>query len=219
MKTNQIMHRPFLNFTVRQMHKTGFINATDVTEIYNRIRTAEGKAPKRLTQYFENKDTAEFMTELCHELNLQGKSKGGDSCFSLLNPSDLKIIKRGKDNSGTWLHPYLFVDYAMWLNPKFRAKVVIWISDNLLFYRDSGGEAYKEMCHALDMKFGIGKKYWEYAKVARRIAYKVFGTEDIDQWNYGSQESQYKRETLQRRVISAVEFGNFRTVDDVINVI
>ena len=82
------------------------------------------KHQKRLTQYFENHDTIEFMYELCNELNLQEKSKNKDSCFSY-KPSDLKQVKRGKDNSGTWLHPSLFIDYAMWLNPKFRAKVVL----------------------------------------------------------------------------------------------
>ena len=215
MKTNQIMHRPFLNFTVRQMHKTGFLNCNDALAAVNEVRLAKGLSEKRLYDFFQT-DHSEYLIALCKYLN---SNKNLINEFSReLEPADLIIVKKGK-TGGTWLYPYYFTKFARWLSPEFEAMVDIWVSDNLLFYRDTGGEAYKEMCHVLDMKFNIGDKGWEYAKVARRIAYKVFGTEDPNQWNFGNQESQYKRETLQRRVISAVEFGNFRTIDDVINVI
>ena len=69
------------------------------------------------------------------------------------------------------------------------------------------------------MKFNIGDKGWEYAKVAKQIAYKVFGTDDPEQWNFGNQENQHKREVLQRRVINAVEFGNFNSLDDLMGII
>lgn len=55
------------------------------------------------------------MQELCNELNLRVKN-GVDNSPVSYKPSDLKIIKRGKDNEGTWLHPSLFIDYAMWLS-------------------------------------------------------------------------------------------------------
>ena len=51
-------------------------------------------------------------------------------------PKILKQNKRGKDNKGVWMHPYLFADYAQWLSPEFRAKVAIWIGDNLLLFRN-----------------------------------------------------------------------------------
>lgn len=219
MKTNQIMHRPFLGTTIRQMHKTGFFNATDITEIYNEIRVAEGKAPKQMNNYFQSIETQEFIQELCNELNSQAKSK---HCFTKVsyNPSDLKQIKRGKENCGTWLHPSLFIDYAMWLNPKFRAKVVIWIADNLLFFRDNGGDAFNELNAALKEKFNLSKiDHGVYVRVAKQIAYKVFGTRDAGQWNYGSQEKQYQRERLQRRVINALEFGKFESVQEIIDII
>lgn len=37
------------------------------------------------------------------------------------NLSLLKKVCRGKDNKGTWVHPAIFVDIAMWLNPEFKA--------------------------------------------------------------------------------------------------
>ncbi|MBC7407182.1 MAG: KilA-N domain-containing protein [Arcicella sp.] len=27
-------------------------------------------------------------------------------------------------NAGTWMHPILFIDFAMWINPKFKVKVL-----------------------------------------------------------------------------------------------
>ncbi len=218
MKTEVIMYRPFIGSNVRQLHKCGYLCATDITEIYNQIRITEGKAYKEPSDYFKNQSTIEFMQELCNELNLNEKSKAGNSpvCFK---PSDLKKVFRGKNNKGTWLHPYLFTDYAMWLSPKFRAKVVIWVSDNLLFLRDSGGDAFKRVNRKLDMKFDIGSKYWEYAKVAKLTAMRVLGNETPDQWNFANREQLHERDCFLYKLEYAAEYGNFQSVDELIKAV
>ena len=95
------MSRDFEGSKVRQLSKSGFMCATDITEIYNKSRVMQGLNPKELKKYFQNKSTIEFMEALCKELNLKS--------------SELKLVKRGKGNKGTWLHPLLFLDYVKWL--------------------------------------------------------------------------------------------------------
>ncbi|MBW3020084.1 KilA-N domain-containing protein, partial [Candidatus Woesearchaeota archaeon] len=149
MKTEVILYsREFDGQVVRQLSKCGYMCATDITRIYNEYRKGTGLSPKELNDYFKLKSTNEFLESLCNELNLLHKNKTDNTPF--YSPSSLKMVKRGKNNKGTWLHPYLFVDYAMWLSPEFRAKVVMWVGDQLLHFRNSSGDAFKECNIVLD---------------------------------------------------------------------
>ncbi len=230
MKTEVILSRAFADSSVRQLSKSGFFCATDITTIYNVIRVGQGKAEKQMQNYFESSESQEFIASLCNELNLLEKAKTAQAMFASnsLNsleetkeckvwiPADLKTVKRGKNNKGTWLHPYLFIDYAMWLSPDFRAKVVIWAADNLLGLRDQSGNAFKAVNHALDTRFSIGTKYWEYAKVAKFVAMRIIGSENTDQWNDASEEQLSKRTRLLTRIESACEFGSFDSIDELL---
>lgn len=223
MKTEVILHRQFNGESVRQLSKCAFLCATDITAIYNKIRVAEGKGKKELKHYFQLTSTIEFMEALCYEIN-QENSKGKNRSFYsnlLINkgisPKDLKMVKRGKDNAGTWLHPYLFIDYAMWLSPQFRAKVVIWVGDNLLHFRNASGDAYKSCNKALDKAFDIGNKYWEYAKVAKFVSKRIMDKEEPDQWNIASKDQLYQRDKLIQKIENACEFGNFTNIDDLLS--
>ena len=50
---------------------------------------------------------------------------------------------------GTWMHPYLFIDFAMWLSVEFKVQVLAWVYDGLIKTRNQAGDYYKEMCDAL----------------------------------------------------------------------
>ena len=209
------MSRDFEGSKVRQLSKSGFMCATDITEIYNKSRVKQGKANKEMKDYFTNKSTNEFIIALCKELNLLENSKG-DKC-PVWSPESLKIVKRGKDNKGTWLHPYLFIDYAMWLAAEFRAKVVIWVGDNLLHYRNASGDAFKECNNALDKRFDVGRKFWVYANVAQFVAEQVLGSKDKDQWNLATQEQLTHRKELTQKIATIAEYGSFKSVDDLLD--
>lgn len=48
---------------------------------------------------------------------------------------------------GTYMHRYLFVDFAMWINYNFRSKVIDWVYEGMDV--NQSGDYYKEMCEAL----------------------------------------------------------------------
>lgn len=77
-----------------------------------------GLSEKRIQHYWENANTQEFLEALEMELSLNSRNVG-----------ELKIIETRKGKyGGTWVCPEIFVDIAMWLNPTFKAKVMIWLS-------------------------------------------------------------------------------------------
>lgn len=98
-------------FKVEQRTKDGMFNATTLIRQWNET-TGE---KKEVAKFFENSGTKDFIQALMDEENLNTQ-----------NSAYLK--SRGKQG-GTWMHPYLFVKFAMWLNPRFEVKVIKLVYD------------------------------------------------------------------------------------------
>lgn len=74
-----------------------------------------------------------------------------------LKVPNLAYLKtRGKYNGGTWMHPYLFVKFAMWLNPRFEVKVVKFVYDQLIEYRHHAGDNYNVLARSIGRASGCG---------------------------------------------------------------
>ena len=127
MKTAQIMMRPFKDGIIRQNHKTAWFNATDLIKIANKYRTQIGLKEKLIKDYFKTDSTNEFIKEILDRENV----------------SEAYSSKKGK-NGGTWVHPLLLIDIAMWLSPEFKYDAMSWLQDELLGLRDESGESYKK---------------------------------------------------------------------------
>lgn len=126
MKTNQIMIRD--NDAFIQRAKDGFFNATALLSAWN---NKEGGKPKQMGSYKDNKSTAEFIDQL--------KSEGVEKPM---------ITSRGS-GGGTWMHPKLFIDFAMWVSVEFKSIVIDYVLDGLIKSRHEAGDYYNEMCAAI----------------------------------------------------------------------
>ena len=106
MKTNQNMIRKMGDFEVIQRTSDGMFNATQLMTQWN----LTSKQSKEVTKFFDNENTKEFVKALLIEENL--------------NTQDFAYLTTRGKYGGTWMHPYLFVKFAMWLNPSFEVKVI-----------------------------------------------------------------------------------------------
>ena len=125
MKTNQLMARKIGEYEVFQRTKDGMFNATVLLQAWNNT-TGEKKEVKK---FFENENTKEFLDALVKEENLDGQ-----------NSAYVKSKARLDRGGGTWMHPILFMKFAMWLNPRFEVQVIKFVYDQMLRYRDEVGE-------------------------------------------------------------------------------
>lgn len=190
MKTEVIMVRFIEDREVRQKSKSELFSANDLLRIINRKRVEDELPTVSFHQYMQIHSTKEFINELSIQQN-----KTVD-----------ELIYANKKN-GTWVHPYIFLDIALWAYPKLKVKVYEWIHDSLLQYRNKSGDSFKEMNIALDAAFNIGGRYWIYAQVANKIAdYCKVGFED-DRWNTATQEQLQLRDAIQNAVITVCESG------------
>lgn len=126
MKTNQVMTREegFIQRT-----SDGFFNATKLVENWN---NANGDK-KQLGNYMKTQGTIEYIEQL--------KKEGISMPI---------IAVRGQgDKSGTWVHPKVFIDVAMWVSVEFKSKVIDFVIDGLIKSRHDAGDYYNEMTKAI----------------------------------------------------------------------
>lgn len=200
MITNQIMKRPLANFKVEQRTKDGYFNSTDLLKSWNDANSCN----KELKDYLSNKATQEFIKALCEEENL---NRG--------NPPYLAT--RGK-SGGTWMHPLLFIDFAMWLNPAFKVKVLKFVSDQMLSYRNEAGEAYKQLASAMN-KICTPHQMKHYMPIlGKGLNYIVTGKHENQLRNeYGTEEKQKEYFELEKQVAMLINEGFLKSPEDVAN--
>lgn len=201
MKTNNVMIRPMGQFQVEQRTKDGMFNATALLKQWNE---ASGMK-KEIKDYLENKSTQEFLAALIEEENLNGENYP-------------YLTSRGKYTGGTWMHPLLFIDFAMWLNPAFKVKVLKFVYDQMIKYRNDAGDAYKELGASTNLI--VEKSFMPVAmsNISKGINYIVFGEHFTAVRNAkGTEELQRELFEMERKVSELIRDGFLRCYEDVMN--
>lgn len=191
MKTNVVMKRPLGNYEVLQRTKDGMFNATSLLKQWN----SENNKRKKLDHFFENQSTQEFIETLMESDNLHTR-----------NSVYVKSRASRGDNAGTWMHPYLFIDFAMWLNPKLKLSVIKFVSDQLIKFRHEAGDKYK-ILSAAGQKL-IGYKYQEVAKALQWI---VFNKTDKETRQNASLEQLKELAEIQNKLAFAIDMGYIKS--------
>jgi len=195
MKTAVIMVRQDMNgISISQNSKTGFFNANELIDSYNK-QLGENK---RMQHYLDNESTKRFLGALAQAENLNSRNTG-----ELEN--GLMETKRGK-YGGTWMHPYLFIDFAMWLSPEFKVTVIKWVYDNLIKLRNEAGDTFKEVNQAL-FESKPNSPPFVYSNEANMINKIVFGTPDSGQRNTATEEQLDLLKRLQKADIQLIKEG------------
>ena len=182
MQTAVIMVRDLNGLPVRQNSKTAMFNANDLLEIYN----TKAKRKKRIDAYLVNQTTQDYIETIAKDIN----SNTQNSC-DLKN--QVTQANRGRVNGGTWMHPYLFIDFAMWLSPEFKLTCVKWIYDKLIVLRNDSGDSFKEVGAALRDQDLVRPHY--YINETHLLNRLVFGNPEGGQRNIATEE-QLKLMTL-----------------------
>lgn len=128
------MIRQMGEFSVKQRTKDGFFNATELLKQWNRVSGMK----KEVTKFLDLGSTSELVKIIMEREDLHTQ----DSTYVKSRAS------RG-DNAGTWMHPVLFIDFAMWINPSFKYDVIKFVYDDMIRYRNLAGDSYKELASAI----------------------------------------------------------------------
>lgn len=203
MKTNQTLTRPMGNFEVFQRTSDGFFNATALLKQWN----GQSRSERKMDNYFNVKGTDEFVSTIMVRENLH-------------TPKLVYVKSRASRglNSGTWMHPLLFIDFAMWINPEFKYDVLRFVYDQLIQYRIEAGDTYREMTAQIAR---ISKKSdipVNISSIASALNHIVYGRHERDLRNKEAEEQSMKELLkLQIKVTELIREGFIKTYDQLIN--
>lgn len=193
MKTNQIMIRQMGEFSVKQRTKDGFFNATELLKQWNRVSGMK----KEVTKFLDLGSTSELVKIIMEREDLHTQ----DSTYVKSRAS------RG-DNAGTWMHPVLFIDFAMWINPSFKYDVIKFVYDDMIRYRNLAGDSYKELASAISKI--VPKTFIPKAmqKVGEALNWIVFDShEPLLKNKHGNESKQRELWQLEKKVADLINEG------------
>jgi len=201
MKTEVIMKRSLFGVEISQKSQSEMFSATDLVKAGNKWRVINGMQPFDMSIWFLSKSTKEFMCEL--------ESKYGK----------VKIAGRGRGNH-TWVHPLLFIDIALAINPKLKVEVYEWLFDNLIKYRNESGDSYKKMCGNLYVHHENKRNFPAFVS---SVADKVKLACCVKDWNEATEAQLGKRDRIHNNIAllsdvlrnneEAVRIGILKSID------
>lgn len=144
MKTNVIMKRPMGQFEVQQRISDGYFDAAALLYQWNNV---PGNTERKMARFFSSEEVKRFMDALKDDLS-QGENMHHAE-IQLVIEVKPKNTKNGRTRGQVWMHPYLFIKFAMWINPKFEVKVIKFIYDELVKNRHRAGDNYLTLSSAI----------------------------------------------------------------------
>src|ERR1035437_260507 len=161
MKTSVSLIRKMGEFDVIQRTQDGMFNATELLKQWNKSSGQQ----KGVHHYFEQSSTKEFITALVEE-----ESKERNTAKTSI--SAIYTKQRGI-SGGTWMNPMLFIDFAMWLNPVFKVKVLKFVYDELIRFRNDAGDSYRTMSESVSKLSKKGDIQKNISKIAEAVNWVV----------------------------------------------
>lgn len=193
------MIRRMGEFEVFQRTKDSYFSATKLSKQWN---SANGTR-KDVSDFLRLSNTKELLTAIYSEMDDTGIPVSKDGAF---------IMTRGKGvNQGTWMHPYLFIDFAMWLNPKFKLQVIKFIHDQLIEFRHGAGDNYRELSSAVQRLDNIN-----YPNMARGLNYIVFGKHDKELRQNATEVQLKELQDLQKNLAFSINTGLINSFEELI---
>lgn len=211
MKQNVVLSssdRELFGITIRQNTKDSFLSVTDLQKAYEKARWVYGWSERGVNTIMQ---TIDFKERLYHLLNERDMIKVSIPTFMdmiekegitklLKGLSIYKTTGRGS-NKTVMSDPYIWVLLAMELNPMLYAKVIIWLTDSLIFDRIEAGSEYLPMNSKI--KEIVNKP--DYPKYAKLINIKVFGEHKTGMRNLASAKELKKIADIEKTIITAID--------------
>lgn len=191
------MIRPMGQFEVIQRTKDGMFNATSLLKEWNNYNGSK----KQVKDFFDLKQTDTFLDELLKDEDFL---HGGN------RPYVKSKASRGV-NAGTWMHPYLFIKFAMWMNPKFELQVIKFVYDQLIDNRHNAGVNFSRLTKSVK-KF----KKVDYPTIAKGLNWIVFGVHEKNIRNTASESQLNELTELQNKLSFAIDMNYIKNFSELL---
>lgn len=203
MKTNVTMTRNMGNFSVYQRTSDGMFNATSLLKQWNAFNNSK----KELKEYFKLNSTSEFANTIAEKENLDGWKSTYHTSHA----------NKG-ENAGTWMHPMLFIDFCMWINPSFKYDVLKFVYDQMIKYRNDAGDAYCELGASIQKIVSRDFMKTAMKKTGEAINWVIFNCHEQGMRNkVGEEGKQRDLYEFEHKIAELINDGFIKSYDELIN--
>lgn len=208
MKTNVVMVRQMGGLNVFQRTSDGFFDANELLIQWNKSELVKGR--RKMSEFLESPKTKELIDAILADNQVSREIDLPNNQVVIFNKS--KTSKSGKKDVGSvYMHPYLFIDFAMWLNPTFKVKVLKFVYDELIQQRHFAGDNYKVLSTS-----GVKLEDYNFSEVAKAMQWIIFGHSGKGLRQTANQEQLIELNTLQTQLSFAIDMGYIKTYEQLI---
>lgn len=225
MKSNVILKstdRNLFGITITQNTKDCFLSVGDLQKAYEIARWQYGWSDRRINDILQYKPIQERIYYILKERDVI--KTGVPAFMEMVEKEGITKVMKGlgvykttgaRQTRQTYCDPYIWVLLALELNPMIYAKVIVWLTDTLVFDRIEAGSEYMPM----NSKIKELIKTPSYPKYAKLINEKVFGKHISGMRNLASAKELRSIADIEKMVIKAIEMKWIKNENDLIKFI
>lgn len=203
METVVVLSRKMGNYEITQRTSDGYFDANALLLQWNADKT---NPVKRIAHFTENDKTDEFINEI--------KCRKSDNAeIQPLIKTKGRLTVKGKTPDKVWMHPFLFIDFAMWLSPSFKYDVIKFVYDELIRYRNEAGDAYREMSESVAKLSKKGEIQKNIIKVAEAINFIAQNDHSKMIRNQASEIQMKEYVRIEKEIVMLVNKGFIKTFE------
>ena len=206
MKTAVVMTRKMGAYDVLQRSSDGYFDAQALLKQWNET---DNNPRREMKKFLDNKNTQEFIEVLNIEESPIANLRLGS--FQALIQIKGRNTFKGRTDDRVYMHPYLFIKFAMWLNPKFEYSVIKFVYDELIKNRHLAGDNHNKLMSSLALLGNV-----DYSYVCRALNYIVFKEHYKDIRNQATEDQLQELHTLEEKLSFAIEMGYIKTYHQLI---
>ena len=214
--------RTLFGITVRQNTKEHFLSVTDLQAVYDKGRWMNGWSGQTISQVMQTDGFTKKCFGVLQELDLI-KVDFPTFMEMVENEGIVRVLKglgvykttgRG-DSRSVMANPYIWMTLALELNYILYGKVIVWLTDSLVFDRIEAGTEYMPMNAAIKSVIQAP----DYSKYAKAINVRVFGQHQTGMRNIASAKELRKITDIERFIINAIEAGWLKDEESILKAI
>ena len=207
METTVVLSRRMGDYAVIQRTKDGYFDGNVLLRQWN----AGNDKKKTVEDFLSLSNTKEFIDEL----SLTDDCRKADN--QLVIKSKGKMTINGRTPDKIWMHPYIFIKFSMWINPRFEVKVIKFVYDELIRFRNEAGDAYKELASAI-LKITPKKEIpTAMTKIAQALNFVCTNHHEREMRNQMDEPTMKEMVRLEQDVTLLINEGLLTSLDSTIN--
>lgn len=192
-----IMRRPMGQFEVLQRTSDGFFDGNALLLQWNKV---PGNPRRKISEFLESPKTQEFIKTLQDDIYQCRKNDNVD--LQVVKEIKGRTGKGGKTPNRVYMHPFLFIKFAMWINPKFELQVIKFVYDELIKNRHLAGDNYNVLTSAIATLPDS-----DYRQIATAIQWIVFNRTGKNLRQEATQEQLREISDIEQKVAFSINMG------------